>query len=81
MRTYSRNVRRAWDGDDFQAPKRFRLNKPRFGIETEDNLERAIRETSVALSSSPSRKNSTIFSNESHDDVTAANILVHEAKT
>lgn len=38
-------------------------------LDLEDNLERAIRETSVAaLSSSPSRKNSTVFSLESHDD-------------
>jgi N-acetyltransferase len=38
-------------------------------IDLEDGLERAIRETSVAaFSSSPSRKNSTIFSLESHDD-------------
>lgn len=87
MRTYSRNVRRAWDGDDYHAPKRQRLddykqnalqpqsmlnhnneNIPQYEIE--DNLERAIRETSVAaLSSSPSRKNSTVFSfNEAQEE-------------
>lgn len=88
MRTYSRNVRRAWDGDDYHAPKRQRLNEnsslypssisqipsnkenATLPEDLEDNLERAIRETSVAaLSSSPSRKNSTVFSfNESQED-------------
>lgn len=80
MRTYGRNVRRAWDGDDYRAPKRQRLDHGKpinayplyasannensvHAYDLEDNLERAIRETSVAaLSSSPSRKNSTIFS-------------------
>lgn len=81
MRTYGRNVRRAWDGDDYRAPKRQRLenglgtnsfatiNRPvnesvlDLYDDEEDSLERAIRETSVAaLSSSPSRKNSTVFS-------------------
>ncbi|KIW10904.1 hypothetical protein PV08_10203 [Exophiala spinifera] len=85
MRTYSRNVRRAWDGEDYRPPKRPRLedawNAPSFTsggynenatlkpIDLEDSLERAIRETSVAaLSSSPSRKNSTVFSAESQED-------------
>lgn len=84
MRTYSRNVRRAWDGDDYRQPKRQRTGHYSAGtyastntrenvlqdIDLEDNLERAIRETSVAaLSSSPSRKNSTVFSlNDSHHD-------------
>src|ERR1700753_4037542 len=78
MRTYSRNVRRAWDGEDYRPPKRLRLNdtwnapsssapavneNSLHPFDLEDSLERAIRETSVAaLSSSPSRKNSTIFS-------------------
>ena len=78
MRTYSRNVRRAWDGEDYRPAKRLRLNDawnaPASSaapvnenmlnpLDFEDTLERAIRETSVAaLSSSPSRKNSTIFS-------------------
>src|SRR6186713_2692673 len=84
MRTYSRNVRRAWDGEDYRPPKRQRLenawNAPAAAnsasnensflhLDLEDNLERAIRETSVAaMSSSPSRKNSTIFSTESQED-------------
>lgn len=84
MRTYSRNVRRAWDGEDYRPPKRQRLedawNAPSFTsggynenatvkpIDLEDSLERAIRETSVAaLSSSPSRKNSTVFSTGPHE--------------
>ena len=71
MRTYSRNVRRAWDGDDYRVPKRQRLDDPKNAslqttnenLPLEDNLQRAIRETSVAaMSSSPSRRNSTIFS-------------------
>ena len=85
MKTYSRNVRRAWDGDDYRPSKRMRVDEPSnesthhavpnkenstlMVYDIEDNLERAIRETSVAaLSSSPSRKNSTIFSLESHED-------------
>ncbi|RVX75516.1 hypothetical protein B0A52_00869 [Exophiala mesophila] len=85
MRTYSRNVRRAWDGEDYRPPKRQRLQgawhahvaaanstlneNTLLAHHLEDNLERAIRETSVAaMSSSPSRKNSTIFSAESHED-------------
>lgn len=87
MRTYSRNVRRAWDGDNYHAPKRQRLddrilnasnpiptavlrNENVIPYDVEDNLERAIRETSVAaMSSSPSRKNSTVFSfHEIHEE-------------
>ncbi|KIX01074.1 uncharacterized protein Z518_10140 [Rhinocladiella mackenziei CBS 650.93] len=84
MRTYSRNVRRAWDGEDYRPPKRQRLDQPwnaplsslanynenaTNSLDLEDSLERAIRETSVAaMSSSPSRKNSTIFSAESQED-------------
>ena len=74
MRTYARNVRRAWDGEDYRAPKRFCLqdnkaNAPE-NIENEDRLDRVIRESSVTItiSSSPSRKNSTIFSGESQED-------------
>lgn len=80
MRTYQRNVRRAWDGEDHRASKRARVDLlsgalPLFSYENatpddnlEDTLERAIRETSVAaLSSSPSRKNSTVFSHESQE--------------
>lgn len=83
MRTYNRNVRRAWDGDDYHAPKRQKINGMQHAflpptnenVDTEDNLQRAIRETSVAaMSSSPSRKNSTVFSyNEVHEH--------HEAST
>jgi N-acetyltransferase len=68
MRTYSRNVRRTWDGDDFRVAKRRRIEKSKMTDENDDSLERAIRATSVAISSSPSRKNSTIFSHEEHDD-------------
>jgi N-acetyltransferase len=72
MRTYSRNVRRTWDGDDFRVAKRPRVessdNNSKVTNENDDGLERAIRATSVAISSSPSRKNSTIFSHESFDD-------------
>lgn len=83
MRTYNRNVRRAWDGDNYHVSKKQRLDDtaqlsshrahPKFasqtaGIVIEDNLERAIRETSVAaLSSSPSRKNSMFSSNGNQD--------------
>lgn len=79
MRTYHRNVRRAWDGEDYHAPKRQKFDVPKYAsclttnenivqFETEDNLERAIRETSVAaMSSSPSRKNSTVFSFEAQE--------------
>lgn len=88
MRQYTRNVRRAWDGEDYRPPKRMRLQDDSTSTEThqsvpnkeniedvEDALERAIRETSVAaLSSSPSRKNSTVFSGESHEDDRATTI-------
>lgn len=88
MRQYTRNVRRAWDGDEYRPPKRMRLQDdstvtvaqpPTINKEnledTEDALERAIRETSVAaLSSSPSRKNSTVFSGESLEDDRATTI-------
>lgn len=83
MRTYNRNVRRVWDGDKYHASKRQRLDdtaqlsssqahpqttSQAAGLLIEDNLERAIRETSVAaLSSSPSRKNSTFSYNESQE--------------
>lgn len=78
MRTYHRNVRRAWDGDEYHAPKRQRVEEPAYApymttnennviLMPEDNLERAIRETSAALSSSPSRKNSTVFSLDPQD--------------
>jgi N-acetyltransferase len=71
MRTYARNVRRAWDGEDFPIAKRICVEKPKVPDENEDNnLERAIRESSAAISSSPSRKNSTVFSGESRDDDT-----------
>jgi N-acetyltransferase len=92
MRTYSRNVRRAWDGEDYCAPKRQRLDNAwnatqtsapssynenfLYPIDLEDSLERAIRETSVAaMSSSPSRKNSTIFSAESHEEDMVSNTI------
>ena len=68
MRTYARNVRRTWDGEEYQEPKRRCTDGRSAILDAEDSLERAIRETSVAISSSPSRKNSTIFSNESQDD-------------
>lgn len=67
MRTYSRNVRRTWDGDDFRFAKRQRVEASNVTNENEDSLESAIRATSVAISSSPSRKNSTVFSRESYD--------------
>lgn len=71
MRTYARNVRRAWDGEDYRIAKRICVEKPKIRDENDgNNLERAIRESSAAISSSPSRKNSTIFSGESHDDDT-----------
>ena len=68
MRTYSRNVRRTWDGAEFRVAKRQRLESSKVTNENDNSLERAIRATSVAVSSSPSRKNSTIFSRESYDD-------------
>lgn len=75
MKTYARNVRRAWDGDHYRAPKRFCLDNNTNAnitqnVEKEDRLDRVIRESSVTItmSSSPSRKNSTIFSGESQED-------------
>lgn len=88
MRQYTRNVRRAWDGNDYRPAKRMRLQDDSTAADArqpvvnqeniediEDALERAIRETSVAaLSSSPSRKNSTVFSGESREDDRATTI-------
>lgn len=69
MRTYARNVRRTWDGEDFRVAKRQRVeSSSKVTNENDDSLQRAIRATSVAISSSPSRKNSTVFSHESNDD-------------
>ena len=65
MRTYSRNVRRCWDSDDVHVAKRPRLGPNTIQNENDDSLERAIRTSSVAISSSPSRKNSTVFSQDS----------------
>lgn len=71
MRTYGRNVRRAWDGEDYPIAKRICVEQPKILDENRDgNLERAIRESSAAISSSPSQKNSTIFSGESYDEDT-----------
>ena len=67
-RTYARNVRRAWDGEDVPKAKRLCVEHPKASGTKEDNLERAIRDSSATISSSPSRKNSTVFSHESHDD-------------
>ena len=69
MRTHSRrNVRQIWDGDDFRIAKRRRVETSKVMNEHDELLERASRATSVAVSSSPSRKNSTVFSHETYDD-------------
>lgn len=68
MKTYARSIRRAWDGADAPTAKRICVEKAKVVEETEDNLERAIRASSVAASSSPSRRTSTIFSSDAHDN-------------
>lgn len=83
MKTYARSVRRIWDGEDVPVAKRQRIEPkkapaissinaaPTPGT-SDENMQRAIRETSVAVSSSPSRKNSAIFSgSDAHTEETA----------
>ena len=70
MKTYARSVRRVWDGEDAPIAKKIFIERSMAMDDAADTLQRAIRETSIAASSSPSRKNSTIFSQGSHDDDT-----------
>lgn len=82
MKTYARSIRRIWDGEDVAVAKRQRIEQKKPPVmnnstaaptpgTSDENMQRAIRETSVAVSSSPSRKNSAIFSgSDAHTDET-----------
>ncbi|KAL9106975.1 MAG: hypothetical protein Q9227_008098 [Pyrenula ochraceoflavens] len=83
MKTYARSIRRIWDGEDVPGAKKQRIEQKKAPATTkvvsaaptpgtsDENIQRAIRETSVAASSSPSRKNSAIFSaSDAHTDDT-----------
>lgn len=68
MRTYGRPVRRVFDDDLRPAAKKRRVQPADDSDEAETNLQHAIRESSAAILSSPSRHNSAIFSEGTHDD-------------
>ncbi|KAK2741373.1 N-acetyltransferase O1 (Establishment of cohesion protein 1) [Myotisia sp. PD_48] len=72
MKTYSRPVRRVLDEEARPASKKRRLfNYPNHDTTqygSDHNLECAIRESSAAVLSSPSRHTSTAFSEDLHDD-------------
>ncbi|KAL1953782.1 hypothetical protein VTO42DRAFT_2279 [Malbranchea cinnamomea] len=70
MKTYSKPIRRVLDENSGPASKKRRVesgNEKDAG-ESELNLENAIRESSAAILSSPSRRNSTAFSSDALDD-------------
>ncbi|PGG99500.1 hypothetical protein AJ79_08502 [Helicocarpus griseus UAMH5409] len=72
MHTYGRPVRRVFDDETRPAAKRRRVHLEKDSHdsteEDENNLECAIRESSAAILSSPSRRNSTAFSEDILDD-------------
>ena len=69
MKTYGRPVRRVFDEELWPAAKRRRVQDPFEDLdESETNLERAIRESSAAILSSPARRNSVVFSEDVLED-------------
>lgn len=72
MHTYGRPIRRVFDEDSRPAAKKRRVhleNDLKDSTEDENNLECAIRESSAAVLSSPSRRHSTAaFSEDPLDD-------------
>ncbi|KAK2792439.1 N-acetyltransferase O1 (Establishment of cohesion protein 1) [Onygenales sp. PD_12] len=71
MHTYGRPIRRVFGDDPRPAAKKRRVQPERTeaGVaEDENNLECAIRESSAAILSSPSRRNSTAYSEDLLDD-------------
>ncbi|EER24361.1 hypothetical protein CPC735_057310 [Coccidioides posadasii C735 delta SOWgp] len=69
MRTYSKPIRQFWDDAARPATKKRRVDAGKDQNESENNLECAIRESSAAVLSSPSRRNSVSFSEDVLDDL------------
>ncbi|EEH34925.1 N-acetyltransferase ECO1 [Paracoccidioides lutzii Pb01] len=72
MHTYGRPLRRVFDEETRPATKKRRVDlkndNPKDSAEDENNLECAIRESSAAVLSSPSRRTSMAFSEDLLDD-------------
>jgi N-acetyltransferase len=74
MKTYGRPSRRIYDDDNFHASKKRRVEAVDDSDDAESNLRYAIRESSIAVTavtvtaSSPSRRNSVIFSEITQED-------------
>ncbi|OAX78750.1 hypothetical protein ACJ72_06941 [Emergomyces africanus] len=71
MHTYGRPLRRVFDEDSRPAAKKRRVQRetdPKDSTEAENTLECAIRESSAAVLSSPSRRHSTVLSEDPLDD-------------
>jgi N-acetyltransferase len=70
MKTYGRPDRRVHDEDTYRASKKRRVEAADDSEDAESNLRYAIRESSVAVAmSSPSRRNSVIFSEATHEEI------------
>ncbi|EAW09192.1 ESCO family N-acetyltransferase [Aspergillus clavatus NRRL 1] len=69
MKTYGRSIWRVYDDDD-QGPaaKKPRVESGNESDDAENSLQYAIRESSAAILSSPSRRNSLVLSEGTHDD-------------
>jgi N-acetyltransferase len=69
MKTYGRPLWRVYDDDQNPAAKKRRVQAgDESGDEAESNLQYAIRESSAAILSSPSRRNSLVLSEATQDD-------------
>ena len=72
MKTYGRPARRLYDDDTYRAAKKRRVEAVDDSDDAESSLRYAIRESSIAITamtaSSPSRRNSVIFSEITQDD-------------
>ncbi|EEP75687.1 predicted protein [Uncinocarpus reesii 1704] len=69
MKTYSKPIRQFWDDASRPAAKKRRVDAGKDQNGSETNLECAIRESSAAILSSPSRRNSVSFSEDVLDDL------------
>lgn len=71
MKTYGRPVRRVHDEDTYHAAKKRRVEAADDSEDAESNIQYAIRESSMAVfmaMSSPSRRNSVIYSEATQED-------------
>ncbi|KAL4894268.1 ESCO1/2 acetyl-transferase-domain-containing protein [Aspergillus ambiguus] len=67
MKTYGRSVWRVYDEDQRPAAKKRRVQSGNDSDEAENSLQYAIRESSAAILSSPSRRNSVVLSEGTED--------------